>query len=700
MSKTLTVYLAANLKDFNQGMNDAEMRAQGFGGTLNGVLGPAMLAAAAAAGAMAIKLGVDGVKAAAEDEAAMARLATTLGNLGLGEATEGVEAFIDSQARLTGQADSELRPAFDRLIRSTRNVEEAQKALKLAQDISVGTGKSLDSVVQSLGKAYDGNTTGLGRLGVGLDKAILATGDMNTITAALSNTFQGQAAASAQTYEGQLKRLQVAGGELQEAFGRGVLAAFGDTETATGNLSDAMQDLEPVLESVGSSIGTFAGDLIYLTSKLSTVTDKWADFKADLGPVGSILSYLTTSPLNNLTDAMKDLDASMNPLQTKFAFLNDSAYDALRGLKAAGDGGYLAAQGFDEAASGADNAARALVQLQANAQKTAAALAMAYGPTLTKLLDSGMYEEFMKRLTKLDTGVGPLTDSIVEHNRRTGSSASGAATAVEDSAQRIERAYESIYRSAETSLNGWMDRLDEAVGSLDEATQAVEDWATDMQDSLLSAFDIGAAYENSINKEGQVDGQAWIAGLTAQINKLDWFGNVLTELKRRGADPSLIQYLASQGADAGGAMGQAMIDQGIVPEMIGMSAAANAAATNLAAGMVPAFLLEAQGMASGAVIQLAEQVEASKDKLISIGKAIGKPVGAGFAKEISDAVADALEKAERTRSAAQARRQAEQASQAVTAITDQQVGQSLQRIINNSNARAGYASNAFGIVLG
>ena len=314
MSKTLTVYLAANLKDFNQGMNDAEMRAQGFGGTLNGVLGPAMLAAAAAAGAMAIKLGVDGVKAAAEDEAAMARLATTLGNLGLGEATEGVEAFIDSQARLTGQADSELRPAFDRLIRSTRNVEEAQKALKLAQDISVGTGKSLDSVVQSLGKAYDGNTTGLGRLGVGLDKSILATGDMNTITAALSNTFQGQAAASAQTYEGQLKRLQVAGGELQEAFGRGVLAAFGDTETATGNLSDAMQDLEPVLESVGSSIGTFAGDLIYLTSKLTVVTDKWAEFKADLGPVGDMLDWLTTSPLTHLTNVLKKIDPEVDLL--------------------------------------------------------------------------------------------------------------------------------------------------------------------------------------------------------------------------------------------------------------------------------------------------------------------------------------------------------------------------------------------------
>jgi hypothetical protein len=52
----------------------------------------------------------------------------------------------------------------------------------LAVDISAGTGRDLSQVVMALGKASDGSTAGLARLGVGLDKATLATGDMDLIT--------------------------------------------------------------------------------------------------------------------------------------------------------------------------------------------------------------------------------------------------------------------------------------------------------------------------------------------------------------------------------------------------------------------------------------------------------------------------------------------------------------------------------------
>lgn len=697
MSKTLTVYLAANLKDFNNGLDDAERKTNSFGSSLGSMLGPALAGAAIAAGALAVKLGVDGVKAAMEDEAAAAKLAQTLNNLGLAHATGPVEDYISSLETEFGIADNQLRPAFDRLVRSTHDVNKAQELLSLSLDVSAGTGRDLQSVVMALGKAADGSTTGLARLGAGLDKATLASGDLDKITKALGDTFAGQASVKAGTLQGSLDRITLAADNLKEAFGLGVIDAFNNTSDTADDLVSSLNDLEPVMRTLGASAGeglmNFAKNMVVVGAMAKAL--KGGDF----GKLAELL--------NSQGDALVDLSVEYmdtRSVMDKFRQSSVGVYiDSLKtadGLKIAGQGGYAAAEGFDEAAAGADNAAAALNQLIGQAKLTAQSLASLYGPTLTKLLDIGAIDEFWKRVTTLDTGVGPTVDKIVEHNRRGGSSNRELANSAEDMATRVNAAYDSIYQSAEKSLNGWMDRLDEAVGSLDEATQAIEEWSADTRDSLLSAFDIGAAYENSINKEGQVDGQAWIAGLTAQINKLDWFGNVLTELKRRGADPSLIQYLASQGADAGGAMGQAMIDQGIVPEMIGMSAAANAAATNLAAGMVPAFLLEAQGMASGAVIQLAEQVEASKDKLISIGKAIGKPVGAGFAKEISEAVADALEKAERTRSAAQARRQAEQASQAVTAITDQQVGQSLQRIINNSNARAGYVSNAFGIVLG
>lgn len=308
MAKTLTVYLAADLKKFNQGMDDASRRASGLGSTMSGMLGPALIGAAAAAGAFAVKLGVDGVKAAVEDEAAAAKLAQTLENVGQAHNTEPVENYISSLERSLGVADDQLRPAYDRLIRSIGDTTKANQTLSLALDISAGTGKSLDAVVQALGKAYDGNTAGLGRLGAGIDAAILKTGDMEAITAELAKTFDGQAQTAASTFEGQLGRLQIGVDNLTEAFGYGLLNSMGDTETQTDTLMQAMQDLEPVVEFVGERIGTFASDMAYLGGIIGVVTEKTGELKGELGPLGAGMEFLTKSPLSIFTGALQELD--------------------------------------------------------------------------------------------------------------------------------------------------------------------------------------------------------------------------------------------------------------------------------------------------------------------------------------------------------------------------------------------------------
>ncbi len=273
MSKTLTVYLAADLKKFNQGMDDAGRKASGLGQTMSGMLGPALIGAAAAAGAFALKIGVDGVKAAIEDEAAAAKLAKTLENVGQAHNTDAVEEYIGSLERSLGVADDELRPAYDRLIRSVGDTEEANRMLALSLDISAGTGKSLQTVVEALGKAYDGNTGGLARLGAGIDSAVLKTGDMQAITSELAKTFAGQAKTSANTYQGQLARLQIGVDNLAEAFGYGLLNSMGDTQNQTDTLMDAMEDLEPVVAFLGEEVAKTATNMSSLIEPLSNVAE-------------------------------------------------------------------------------------------------------------------------------------------------------------------------------------------------------------------------------------------------------------------------------------------------------------------------------------------------------------------------------------------------------------------------------------------
>lgn len=330
MAKTLTVYLAADLKKFNSGMDDAERRAKGLGGTMSGMLGPAMLGAAAAAGAFAVKLGVDGVKAAVEDEAAASKLAKTLENVGLAHDTAPVEEYIGSLERSLGVADDELRPAYDRLIRSIGDTEGANKALALALDVSAGSGKSLDSVVQALGKAYDGNTTALGKLGAGISAATLKTGDMEAITAELSSTFAGQAQTSAQSYQGQLARLQIGVENLTEAFGYGLLESMGDTQTQTDTLTDAMADLEPVVKLLGQETAKTATSISAVIGPLAELASLVGQAEGETTFLGDAFTFAT----NRLNPLKSGLDSGA-ALIGMFTGKTDLADASMRSLTSA-----------------------------------------------------------------------------------------------------------------------------------------------------------------------------------------------------------------------------------------------------------------------------------------------------------------------------------------------------------------------------
>jgi hypothetical protein len=103
------------------------------------------------------------------------------------------------------------------------DVGEAQKLASLAFDVSAGTGKSLEAVSNALGKAYEGSTGALAKLGVGLSAADLKTMSFNDVTKVLSNTFGGQAATNADTYQGKINRLKVAFDETKESIGTALL---------------------------------------------------------------------------------------------------------------------------------------------------------------------------------------------------------------------------------------------------------------------------------------------------------------------------------------------------------------------------------------------------------------------------------------------------------------------------------------------
>ena len=353
--RTLRVALVANTKNFRAGMMSAVRDAKGFQGKMSavamnmrGVLGPALAGAAAAAGALAIKMGVDGVKAAMEEQKALAQLTTALDNVGQGFAQTQVDQFIDDLMFATGVADDQLRPAFVRLVSATKDAAEAQGLLSLALDISVGTGRSLEGVTLALSKAATGQTTALRRLGVPLSDAAVKSGDLQAITAELSQTFQGQAAAAAGTMAGRMQILQVAASELQEAFGTGVIGALSDTGDSASDLSARLRELQGDAEDLGKFVGETIGNILDMASVFIDAKNSAEDFLDSLGPVVDIVER-AINPFKFLAGNIKLLagqlsgnDAAVQEAMRDIANVTPEAADAVQTF------GYQAGAAADE----------------------------------------------------------------------------------------------------------------------------------------------------------------------------------------------------------------------------------------------------------------------------------------------------------------------------------------------------------------
>ena len=643
MAKTLTVYLAADLKKFNNGIRDAQTGLKGFGNSLNNMLGPALIGAGVAAGALAVKLGIDGVKAAAEDQKAMEALAQTLTNVGLAHATGPVEDYISTLERSYGVADTELRPAYDRLIRSTRDVEEANKSLKLAMDISASTGKSLQTVTDALGRAYDGNTIGLSRLGLGIDKTALASLSLDQITQRLATTFGGQADVNARTFEGQIRRLQTATDNLAEAFGAGLLEALGDTDKTTGDLVDTMQEAESSIRVAGFTVGKAFQQIVKEGSELSKLLGLLIDPSATLSYIWQDIAI----DIRGGTEEVKAAARAANDLRLELELL----------------GGDRLFQDLLEAQRAAGSEFR-------NTNFTIAA-------------QNALYQDAASRAQRLATEQSRNAEET-DKVRRATSGASRATQDLNEQQQKLIDLYEVQGIAFQTTKNDLLAQIQ----TVEAATAAVESYAASIQQNLLAGFDLGSIYEAQFDEQGNRTGTSLIEGFNRAIEQAQYFGNVLTAIKAQGADQALIEQIAGLGPITGTALGEQLLEEGLVPTLNEKWLGVQETTRQLALGLVPEFLEAGRLSAIDTLTGLATQFKEDQAKFKKLGGQLGRQVGSEFKtrmiNEIRDAVREVEAIATAARAEAVARAEAEQAR-----ITEQAVATAISNLIRNSDQRAG-----------
>lgn len=293
-SRTLKLSILADVDDLNKKLKAANTDVETSADKIS-KWGKAAAAGFALAGAAAVKYGLDFAKAAAEDAAAQEKLDATIKatTAATDAQVAAVGDWITKTSVAIGITDDQLRPAFSRLVRSTKDTEEAQRLLNLAMDLSSATGKPLEATTNALAKAYDGNYAALNKLGLGIDASAIKAKDFDGITKELAATYGSFAENEAETAAKKFERIKIATDEAKESIGAALLPII-------EKLSDyLLTTFVPNLESLINGL-TGEGSLAEATAESTDKAYLWGqqikkiistviDFKDELIAVATVI---------------------------------------------------------------------------------------------------------------------------------------------------------------------------------------------------------------------------------------------------------------------------------------------------------------------------------------------------------------------------------------------------------------------------
>lgn len=206
------------------------------------------------------EFGKASVKAFSDAQQEARLLTAQLNSINLGFASPYLNEFIDKLSLATGQAGGDLTNAFVTLSQATGDVTTAQKILATALDVSLGTGKDLQTVSVALQRAYKGEITALAKLRIGFTTAGLKGRDFDEVLGELQKKFKGAAAAATDTYAVKMARLAEAVDQAKEQFGKGLVTALDES-------SLKVEELQTKIINLGTAFGDTTAAVIIFGDK-------------------------------------------------------------------------------------------------------------------------------------------------------------------------------------------------------------------------------------------------------------------------------------------------------------------------------------------------------------------------------------------------------------------------------------------------
>jgi hypothetical protein len=567
MAGKIKAIIAAQFED--SGLKKAQKGFNSLGKTIKGALGAVGLGVGVSQ--LVGQLNAAG-KAAAQDAKSQGLLAIALKNTA--NATDlqiaAVETSISKMESMSAVADDNIRPAFAQLARVTGDVGKATELTSLALDVAAGTGRDLGSVSIALGKAFQGNTASLARLGVNVK-------GVKDPLAALATQFAGAAEAAADLDPYQ--RLEIVYGNIQEAVGRALLPSLNDLadylngdefQTGVANVTDDLTDLVAGFQFLATQLADSVADI------KNTFDDFFAIFNfgknnesAGLLFLGDFI-YRGIKALGNLKRALEEA-LSFNPgrprtggykAPAKVDLGGDDGKGGSTGLTAAQKALAAATKAAAEAVKKATDAANE----QAEAYMKAAEAAAEFMSATRAMVDG--FREMFKVTPELGAFEAAAVDAFsnifdtIDSALADGMILSGAANALREYAASERKTLQAIAKQRDV-LAGKIDvarSITAGVTGLLSITNLLETTSksvTETVSTIINGISVATTKTFDVVSSGGL-----VDNFQKLVDKTKLFAKNLIDLKKLGLNKQLFAQLVNAGADAGGATAEAIVAGG------------------------------------------------------------------------------------------------------------------------------------------
>lgn len=422
--------------------------------------------------------------------------------------------FVDALELESTISGGKLSENLALLTRSTQDVTKAQELLQIATDVSVGSGKDLSSVSEALRKAYGGEFAALEKLGIQIPDNVKKTKDYEAVQALLNKQFGGAAADAADTFQGQLAKLQISFGKIVEEIGVLVL---------------------PYLQ----RFVTYVNDHIMPALKV-------------------------------FIEALKGGNGVAGSFEIAVASMGDFAPAAIKAMRAATEAvfGFIKAIALSYAGiQTLIGAAQALASRgKAGLPAFASALAAAGGAVITDKLKNDTLNYFDGLLGRLDV-LGPKADAIKNKinpvadaldrleakNRKLAGSGegegdgTGAGSGLDKLAEKAKKLAKKTKEAASALEKEMAEALKGAEENLATAQEAFDSFAGSVGEVIRETLNFADAFKASAEKGGS----SFFTELQKQADKAKEFGVLTEKLLAAGISKEALDQVLSAGVESG-----------------------------------------------------------------------------------------------------------------------------------------------------